>query len=88
MDDIIGYVLYYTNKRNVKCLHQPIKLLLKRIKALAWKHACYVKDNFGVEINITSLEERLYNEYIGGQITIDEINEDIKEYEGMQNNVV
>jgi len=51
-----------------------------KIKQLVWLHGVHILNTTGLHINVKYEETRLYNEWLGGQITLNEINEDIAEY--------
>lgn len=56
-----------------------MKLAKKLIKQAVFLHSCFVKTLTGIDIDATDEENRLYNEFIGGQITIQDIRDDIEE---------
>lgn len=54
--------------------------VLKTIRALVYLHSVHVKSVTGLDVNVLSLQEYLYAEYLAGYVTFEEINEDIQEY--------
>ena len=55
-------------------------LAKKKIQQLVFLHAQYVHNQCGVEVNQEREQKRLYNEWVAGLITLDEIQEDFIEY--------
>jgi len=62
------------------------KIVVKKlIAALVYKHGVYIKDNYGFQINGNHEEKRIYDDFIGGIITVKDIKDDIAEYDRMMN---
>lgn len=61
-----------------------MKLAKKLITQVVYLHGCHVKNLTGIDINVSEEENRLYNMFLGGQITIQEIRDDITEYKVQQ----
>lgn len=59
------------------------KIAEKKIKQLVYMHGVYVKELTGLSIDFDKEYNRLYNEWIVGYITIDDIKNDIAEYSTM-----
>lgn len=58
-------------------------IVKKQIKTLVFLHGCYVKEVTGLDIDATKEETRLYNEFVGGMISLEDIKKDIQEYKEM-----
>jgi hypothetical protein len=59
------------------------KIAEKKIKQLVYMHGVYVKELTGLSIDFVKEYNRLYNEWTVGNITIDDIKNDIAEYSTM-----
>ena len=56
------------------------QIIKMKIKNLAYLHGVHVKKITGHNIDLEKEETRLYNEYVGGMITLEDIQDDINEY--------
>lgn len=63
------------------------QLARKKIQQLVYLHAVHVKNVTGFEINQICEQNRLYNEWIAGLITFQDIHNDIQEYLKLRDSV-
>jgi len=60
------------------------QIIRKKIQQLVYLHAVHVKNVTGFEIDQVREQDLLYNEWIAGLITLQDINDDIQEYKHIQ----
>jgi hypothetical protein len=63
------------------------QLTQRKIRSLVYLHGVHVKNLTGLEIDQKSEYNRLYAEWQAGHITLDDIQDDIKEYLKMREEV-